>query len=104
RHTRFSRDWSSDVCSSDLDGFDKSRYDIVMLFAGFVIQDRILLRQFEYRIIRDNDFLAGSCVDDKLKNVQEFPAVATGKSYQRLSLTQIDFTRFQESISFDGAL
>src|SRR5690606_39282895 len=22
RHTRFTRDWSSDVCSSDLDGFD----------------------------------------------------------------------------------
>src|SRR5690606_40836003 len=24
RHTRFSRDWSSDVCSSDLDGYDNS--------------------------------------------------------------------------------
>src|SRR5690606_40980277 len=24
RHTRFSRDWSSDVCSSDLDGFDEN--------------------------------------------------------------------------------
>src|SRR5690606_40672727 len=23
RHTRFSRDWSSDVCSSDLQGFNK---------------------------------------------------------------------------------
>src|SRR5690606_40438268 len=25
RHTRFSRDWSSDVCSSDLDNFDFSQ-------------------------------------------------------------------------------
>src|SRR5436309_13845399 len=25
RHTRFSRDWSSDVCSSDLDGFPQVR-------------------------------------------------------------------------------
>src|SRR5690606_40041998 len=29
RHTRFSRDWSSDVCSSDLDGGAKPRIGIV---------------------------------------------------------------------------
>src|SRR5690606_40519583 len=28
RHTRFSRDWSSDVCSSDLIGIDLTRHDI----------------------------------------------------------------------------
>src|SRR5690606_39412918 len=26
RHTRFSRDWSSDVCSSDLDGSTQRKY------------------------------------------------------------------------------
>src|SRR5690606_12152741 len=29
RHTRFSRDWSSDVCSSDLSGFAYQLYDKV---------------------------------------------------------------------------
>src|SRR5690606_39751795 len=28
RHTRFSRDWSSDVCSSDLAGFETGDHDV----------------------------------------------------------------------------
>src|SRR5690606_40351131 len=30
RHTRFSRDWSSDVCSSDLDAISKDRYPTLL--------------------------------------------------------------------------
>src|SRR5690606_40983647 len=43
RHTRFSRDWSSDVCSSDLGGFDyllKTRHadmEAYREFAGRVL-------------------------------------------------------------------
>src|SRR5690606_22124270 len=29
RHTRFSRDWSSDVCSSDLDSYNRGNIDLV---------------------------------------------------------------------------
>src|SRR5690606_41040412 len=34
RHTRFSRDWSSDVCSSDLGSSDRSGIKIVAVFVG----------------------------------------------------------------------
>src|SRR5690606_40747874 len=34
RHTRFSRDWSSDVCSSDL--FPRQRRRLLASFAGWV--------------------------------------------------------------------
>src|SRR5690606_18561588 len=32
RHTRFSRDWSSDVCSSDLSDYYRKRWDIEVFF------------------------------------------------------------------------
>src|SRR5690606_40507972 len=34
RHTRFSRDWSSDVCSSDLTGFRPGRWTGVIKWDG----------------------------------------------------------------------
>src|SRR5690606_3217990 len=34
--TRFSRDWSSDVCSSDLRGFQLKQTDVARLVAGMV--------------------------------------------------------------------
>src|SRR5690606_40632190 len=36
RHTRFSRDWSSDVCSSDLHYGELDRQDIALLARGIV--------------------------------------------------------------------
>src|SRR5690606_17345784 len=38
RHTRFSRDWSSDVCSSDLNHYFKT--DKLNLFAGYTFSPR----------------------------------------------------------------
>src|SRR5690606_40248330 len=32
RHTRFSRDWSSDVCSSDLDAFEEAQEGVVRYY------------------------------------------------------------------------
>src|SRR5690606_40756261 len=37
RHTRFSRDWSSDVCSSDLDGPFQGRVALTERFSHFVL-------------------------------------------------------------------
>src|SRR5690606_39875260 len=39
RHTRFSRDWSSDVCSSDLTNFEKQ--DMPSILVNFKINDMI---------------------------------------------------------------
>src|SRR5258707_9599074 len=57
RHTRYWRDWSSDVCSSDLTIMDPKTgktYDIsvvhngnVIRFAGFRIHDRLRMRKVE---------------------------------------------------------
>src|SRR5436309_1247382 len=41
RHTRFSRDWSSDVCSSDLDMF----VILYRLFGGFLERKSVLFRR-----------------------------------------------------------
>src|SRR5690606_39886602 len=37
RHTRFSRDWSSDVCSSDLDGDIEELEDEAVIHTGIEI-------------------------------------------------------------------
>src|SRR5690606_40557679 len=49
RHTRFSRDWSSDVCSSDLMNFDRGFFTVTlahitfsMCFVAVVVQSRLL--------------------------------------------------------------
>src|SRR5690606_39827963 len=43
RHTRFSRDWSSDVCSSDLvDGIcDYASHVVLYLILGFLLHGQI---------------------------------------------------------------
>src|SRR5690606_40511746 len=41
RHTRFSRDWSSDVCSSDLSSHQFTKNDIVVLNLKGAILKRI---------------------------------------------------------------
>src|SRR5690606_39998494 len=44
RHTRFSRDWSSDVCSSDLLGFSSVMMD------GSLKEDVKTIADFEYNL------------------------------------------------------
>src|SRR5690606_40594160 len=45
RHTRFSRDWSSDVCSSDL-----AAVIMVAVFAGFVLTHDIMIKQIGFAL------------------------------------------------------
>src|SRR5690606_40153262 len=48
RHTRFSRDWSSDVCSSDLKGIEKhAPYDKIIVTAGAPMVPEIMLKQLK---------------------------------------------------------
>src|SRR5690606_40266411 len=44
RHTRFSRDWSSDVCSSDLTQGIENRIDILPAFAIGLVQALVPVR------------------------------------------------------------
>src|SRR5690606_40443174 len=37
RHTRFSRDWSSDVCSSDLNTMPAKQRDLAMVFQSYAL-------------------------------------------------------------------
>src|SRR5690606_40394884 len=53
RHTRFSRDWSSDVCSSDLDyltgmGFDDNAYALWQHFDADHLHIHVLASRIKY--------------------------------------------------------
>src|SRR5690606_40697012 len=53
RHTRFSRDWSSDVCSSDLLGFLLALAGIALAAHGHLIKSPVLEvseGEFRYRL------------------------------------------------------
>src|SRR5207302_5375396 len=41
RHTRFSRDWSSDVCSSDLTALRLGPVDILFVCGGVDVQEAV---------------------------------------------------------------
>src|SRR5690606_40529326 len=42
RHTRFSRDWSSDVCSSDLIYLnDESKYPLQLVLRNILVQNQV---------------------------------------------------------------
>src|SRR5690606_39546567 len=63
RHTRFSRDWSSDVCSSDLDNWEKAA---VSPFP--YIKDHVLLpRATSVEAI--NDEMIALLTDEKLREI-----------------------------------
>src|SRR5690606_39505435 len=64
RHTRFSRDWSSDVCSSDLKGelvpvrWDNSHIKTVSkdnLYTSFVFEDKKFTGSFNGRLVGLDD-------------------------------------------------
>src|SRR5690606_39523527 len=48
RHTRFSRDWSSDVCSSDLSGMESSQISIIQHDESFIITTDDALRVYSH--------------------------------------------------------
>src|SRR5690606_39789528 len=68
RHTRFSRDWSSDVCSSDLERVERYvlRFEVVVGVEEFrQLRRGIRLRQL--RLIEDRqnvDFLVEESVEE----------------------------------------
>src|SRR2546429_3324847 len=47
RHTRCSRDWSSDVCSSDLEWMEQMARNVTMEDSGFLIHRRYLLHDHD---------------------------------------------------------
>src|SRR5215469_899605 len=57
RHTRSLRDWSSDVCSSDLSGWPsglavgRARYTMLCAPDGGILDDLIVYRQAEERFL-----------------------------------------------------
>src|SRR2546422_10232732 len=53
RHTRCSRDWSSDVCSSDLEAEHSLAVGQVRAWAGVLHHDRLPARQVAQRAIAD---------------------------------------------------
>src|SRR5690606_39734226 len=66
RHTRFSRDWSSDVCSSDLDGeaalFGQQKEALLML-----LEARMLLtKMVRWRWIKEQNE-----IEERRKKTQE---------------------------------
>src|SRR5690606_40400672 len=64
RHTRFSRDWSSDVCSSDLMGrMTKAKPMLQRCFSQLFFQQRkILGRPGNDADVRDVPFVSGAAV------------------------------------------
>src|SRR5699024_11901518 len=59
RHTRSKRDWSSDVCSSDLSGFIKSQG--IFLVSYFPSSSSILIRYFSIMLSFERPRQAASC-------------------------------------------
>src|SRR5690606_40713218 len=61
RHTRFSRDWSSDVCSSDLDGTEMTSEEWHQQFArclGVYLSGQSMTETDERgRLLEDDDFI-----------------------------------------------
>src|SRR5690606_39582508 len=54
RHTRFSRDWSSDVCSSDLRGVDRKDLEEKLLEVGW--SREMISRAFEKAGIEESSY------------------------------------------------
>src|SRR5690606_40602707 len=89
RHTRFSRDWSSDVCSSDLFGAERVTL-IDAEYADFIREEpQLFQRQFQVLVLRMafhiNVELRGEELASKLIAFQLGDVHAVGrKSTQRL--------------------
>src|SRR5690606_8121466 len=64
------------------DGFDEGGDDIVVLFAGFIIEGHILLHLLKYKRVGDGLFLRMGGVHDELKHVEQFAGVSAGKAKQ----------------------
>src|SRR5690606_19892616 len=75
RHTRFSRDWSSDVCSSDL--------SVKFVFDGYTI-----LPAVQHKLAS----LAGSLIDDRQFRSFETPSTGAERPSRRLCHCQRAFT------------
>src|SRR2546422_10297367 len=97
RHTRCSRDWSSDVCSSDLDV--KSPMRVVVIFAillspqafgsALFAEDRDAerIRSIEDGLRRDR----ASWLEMAVRMLErEIPAFSTGEPLERRVMGQVD--------------
>src|SRR5258707_5409805 len=47
RHTRYWRDWSSDVCSSDLEGTFRVPFDVLGLVGAVILPEEIDVEQWK---------------------------------------------------------
>src|SRR5690606_40866355 len=72
RHTRFSRDWSSDVCSSDLSSRDERVADLP-LFEGLRRRRELLERAEPGQVVVLNAWLDASFL---ARNASRSPSVA----------------------------
>src|SRR3712207_7804889 len=77
RHTRYWRDWSSDVCSSDLVGQISKPHGIKGEVKVFPLTDDIKrFKKLDYVIINDEEFKIESC---KLQNDRRSEERRVGK-------------------------
>src|SRR5690606_40904196 len=72
RHTRFSRDWSSDVCSSDLPDFGEGVTAVVVAKPGATLSEREITDHLRTR-------LAAYKVPKRVVFADSFPRNAMGK-------------------------
>src|SRR5216684_7845141 len=63
RHTRCSRDWSSDVCSSDLAALRRQVPDVLVLCAGEGPMRPAIEQQIAFHGLRDTVMLLGHRLD-----------------------------------------
>src|SRR5690606_40810752 len=85
RHTRFSRDWSSDVCSSDLPKLVQSRVELAIPVARLVVDDAAARRQEgpDFASEPSPDDAAGTrtnMLSGALLDAAQFPTIKDRKS------------------------
>src|SRR5690606_40589939 len=71
RHTRFSRDWSSDVCSSDLGQVNDGIACLAVLIELFRHLQTLPRRRYTYRLILGPEYYAAAAVLAHGKNVDQ---------------------------------
>src|SRR5690606_40881555 len=88
RHTRFSRDWSSDVCSSDLDylSFTGKPYNVLRGFKAiglFVDEQDVINSPTQFGKVRPGDIKYKDVTGDGVITDEDRKSVVEGRDGER---------------------